>query len=200
MPRPSEASPAGAVLSSSRTQYAVLGLLAHGPRSGYDIKKEVAERISHFWNESVGNLYPVLRRLTEAGLVTRSNDLGNARARLVYTITPAGRRELDAWLREPVDPTPPRLEILLKVYFGAHAEPAVLAGHLAAYRAERARQLMMLEQVVDSLTASGDANVRYLRMTARAGVLAARAALAWCDEMLAELEDDPPSVGATGEE
>jgi hypothetical protein len=37
-------------------------------------------------------------------------------------------------------------------------------------------------------------------MTARAGVLAARAALAWCDEMLAELEDDPPSVGATGEE
>jgi DNA-binding PadR family transcriptional regulator len=173
----------------------VLGLLADGPRSGYDIKKEVAERIAHFWNESIGNLYPVLRRLTESGLVRRTKDRESVRARLVYTITPAGRRELDTWLREPVAPTPPRLEILLKVYFGAHTEDAVLARHIAAYRTERARQLMMLEHAVASLDATGDADLRYLRMTARAGVLAARAALEWCDEMMAELADAPASSG-----
>jgi PadR family transcriptional regulator, regulatory protein AphA len=174
---------------ASRTRYAILGLLADGPRSGYDIKKEVGERIAHFWNESLGNLYPVLRAMTEDGLVTRSDDARSARARAVYRITPAGRRRLEAWLREPVVASPPRLEILLKVYFGAHTDPAVLIAHVAAYRAERASQLAMLERVHHELRATGrSSGLRYLRLTVAAGVHAAKAAIAWCDEALAELD------------
>lgn len=36
------------------TEFAILGLLAEGPLSGYDIKKEVEERLSHFWSQSYG--------------------------------------------------------------------------------------------------------------------------------------------------
>lgn len=173
---------------TSRTQYAILGLLAGGPRSGYDIKKEVAERISHFWNESIGHLYPVLRRLLESGFVTRTSEAGDRRPnRHVYAISETGRQELGNWLREPVVVTPPRLEILLKTYFGAHAEPEVLTAHVEAYRAQRARQLAMLESVHAMLADNAATDdTRYLRMTVRAGVLAARAALAWCDEVLTE--------------
>lgn len=173
---------------ASRTQYAILGLLASGPRSGYDIRKEVAERIAHFWNESIGHLYPVLHRLLEGGLVTRTSEAGRNRpTKHVYAITDAGRRELDRWLREPVVPAPPRLEILLKTYFGAHTSPEVLTAHVEAYRAARAEQLATLEAAHETLSAgSGDDDARYLRMTVRAGVLAARAAVAWCDEVLAE--------------
>jgi DNA-binding PadR family transcriptional regulator len=178
--------------SASRTRYAVLGLLADGPRSGYDIKKEVSERIAHFWNESIGNIYPVLRRLTGEGLVTRSSDAESARARAVYRITEAGRKALDAWLREPVVAAPPRLEILLKVYFGAHAAPGVLARHVAAYRAERARQLAVLERVLAELRSANGDDARHLRLTISAGVHAARAALAWCDESLIELAHTAP--------
>jgi DNA-binding PadR family transcriptional regulator len=179
---------AGGREKASRTQYAILGLLAAGPRSGYDIKKEVAERISHFWNESLGHLYPVLSRLLDAGLVTRTYEPGNGRPmRHVYAITEEGRQQLDSWLREPVVATPPRLEILLKTYFGAHIEPTVLTAHIESYRAERARQLAILESVHAMLSEPATSeDARYLRMTVRAGVLAARAALAWCDEALAE--------------
>lgn len=179
-----------AAAQASRTRFAILGLLASEPRSGYDIKKEVAERISHFWNESVGHLYPVLRRLLETGLVTRTSHRGGARpTRHEYAITEAGRRELEAWLREPVAPTPPRLEILLKTYFGAHAPPEVLTAHVTAYRTERARQLALLESVHDMLrTGAPTGETRHLRMTIRAGILSARAALTWCDEVLAEQE------------
>ena len=177
-----------AVAAPSRTQYAILGLLASGPRSGYDIKKEVTERIAHFWNESIGHLYPVLRRLLDRGLVTRTSETAGSRpTRHVYAITAEGRQELEYWLREPVVPSPPRLEILLKLYFGAHATPEVLTGHIEAYREGRARQLATLQAVHDMLGARPSTDdTRYLRMTVRAGVHSARAALAWCDEVLAE--------------
>jgi DNA-binding PadR family transcriptional regulator len=173
--------------AASRTLYAVLGLLASGPRSGYDIKKEVTDRISHFWNESLGHLYPVLQKLVDLGWVTRRSDASGVRTRHLYEITDEGRAELDRWLREPVVPTPPRLEILLKTYFGAHTDPLVVADHVRTYREERERQLGMLELVHGMLADGGDDADRYLRMTVRAGVLAARAALEWCDEVLSEL-------------
>lgn len=174
--------------ATSRTAYAVLGLLASNPRTGYEIKKEVGERIAHFWNESLGHLYPVLQRLLHNGWVTRRSEAGDRRLRHVYTITAAGRTELADWLREPVVPTPPRLEILLKVYFGAHTDPTVVADHVRAYRGERERQLETLESVHERLISDGEAaDNRYLRMTVRAGVLSARAAITWCDELLAEL-------------
>jgi DNA-binding PadR family transcriptional regulator len=176
------------IAAPSRTQYAILGLLASGPRSGYDIKKEVTERIAHFWNESIGHLYPVLRRLLDRGLVTRTSETAGSRpTRHVYAITAEGRQELEYWLREPVVPSPPRLEILLKLYFGAHATPEVLTGHIEAYREDRARQLATMQAVHDMLGARPSTDdTRYLRMTVRAGVHSARAALAWCDEVLAE--------------
>ena len=182
---------ATAAPATSRSLYAVLGLLASGPRSGYDIKKEVSERISHFWNESLGHLYPVLQRLVERGWVTKNSEAGEMRTRHLYAITDAGREELERWLREPVIPTPARLEILLKTYFGAHTDPAVVAGHVRAYRVERLRQLTTLESVHAILAAGSDDQSQYLRMTVRAGVLAARAALTWCDEVLAELDPGP---------
>lgn len=182
---------ATAAPATSRSLYAVLGLLASGPRSGYDIKKEVSERISHFWNESLGHLYPVLQRLVDRGWVTKQSDAGEVRTRHLYAITDTGREELERWLREPVVPTPPRLEILLKTYFGAHTDPAVVAGHVRAYRVERERQLETLESVHTMLEAAPDGEHRYLRMTVRAGILAARAALSWCDEVLSELHPGP---------
>ena len=47
----------------------VLGLLAHGPRSGYDIKAAVDRSTRFFWAASYGQIYPELRRLEREGLV-----------------------------------------------------------------------------------------------------------------------------------
>jgi len=59
--------------SPSRTIYAVLGFLTVRPMSGYDIKKAVEVSIANFWTESYGQIYPVLKRLTEQGLVEKSD-------------------------------------------------------------------------------------------------------------------------------
>src|SRR5665213_325803 len=78
--------------------WAVLGLLAHGPSSGYDIKRTVDRSIRHFWAASYGQIYPELKRLEEAGWIAGKDADRGGRSRRVYRITAAGRRQLDGWL------------------------------------------------------------------------------------------------------
>lgn len=172
---------------TNRTELAILGLVADGPRSGYDIRKEVSDTLSHFWNESIGHVYPMLARLHERGLLTRSTEPshGGRPPRHLYAITDDGLSELTQWLAEPIEPTPPRLEILLKVYFGTHAGVDVVLEHLERYKASRQQVLGMLTSA-DQELATPRTNKRqiYLRLTVRAGIHSAKSAIAWCDEAL----------------
>src|SRR5688572_19811352 len=103
---------------TNRTRYVILGLLSGGPRSGYDIKRVIEETISHFWSESYGQIYPTLQTLMEEGLATADTDVQEGKpSRKVYSLTEAGRAELRSWISAPVDQTPVRLELLLKLYF-----------------------------------------------------------------------------------
>jgi PadR family transcriptional regulator, regulatory protein AphA len=76
----------------------VLGLLAHGPRSGYDIKTVVDRSTRFFWAASYGQIYPELRRLEREGLVEGEQAPRGGRDRRVYTLTPAGKEALIEWL------------------------------------------------------------------------------------------------------
>ena len=97
--------------------WAVLGLLARGPRSGYDIKAAVDRTIRHFWAASYGQIYPELKRLEAAGWIEGSDGSRGARSRRVYSITAAGRRELRAWLSGTETRIELRDESLLRLFF-----------------------------------------------------------------------------------
>jgi DNA-binding PadR family transcriptional regulator len=104
--------------------------------SGYDIKKEVELRLAHFWSESYGHIYPMLRKLRLRGLVgvrAAGQRRGPTRRKL-YTITSAGRTALRAWFNEPTPPQRPRNEFLLRLFLGRHAPHDVLMRDLTAYR------------------------------------------------------------------
>ena len=87
--------------------------------SGYDIRKEAATSIGHFWSESYGQIYPALRELAALGLARQRPDVGARHARrIVYEITPHGREALRRWLAQPPRSEPVRSELLLKLFFG----------------------------------------------------------------------------------
>jgi hypothetical protein len=52
------------------SRYAVLGMLSMGLKTGYAMKKHVERNLGHFWSESYGQIYPVLRQLVADGLAT----------------------------------------------------------------------------------------------------------------------------------
>lgn len=175
----------------NRTEYALLGLLAAGPKSGYDIKQEVEEVLSHFWHESYGHIYPVLKRLHDQDLATRRKEAQEGRPdRYVYTITDEGRRELRRWLAEPVEPRPPRNELLLKLFFGRFADPGTLASVVEEYGDQARTALERLETVAASLDADEElsADLAYWKMTLDMGLRTLAAIAAWVDDTVETLE------------
>ncbi|MEA2399650.1 MAG: hypothetical protein QOK00_53 [Thermoleophilaceae bacterium] len=131
----------------SPTAYVILGMLAWGPKSGYDIKTTVDQSTRFFWAASYGQIYPELRRLSEAGLVEGEAEAGSGRRRMVYRLTTAGHEALAAWLEEEPQTFEMRDEALLKLFF-ASAAPGTAAASLDAkrgYHEAKVKQLRAIE-------------------------------------------------------
>src|SRR4051794_41826382 len=85
---------------SDTLELAVLGLLHEAPMHGYELRKRLGAALGPFRALSYGTLYPSLRRLSERGLITPSeqpHDVARAAsrpARLVYELTPARPQRL----------------------------------------------------------------------------------------------------------
>src|ERR1700710_1115318 len=101
----------------SPTAYVILGMISREPRSGYEIKALVDDTTRFFWTASYGQIYPELKRLSEAGVGGGSDAPRGERKRTVYAITDDGERELKGWLREPPQTVEMREEGLLKLFF-----------------------------------------------------------------------------------
>src|SRR2546423_11231079 len=82
----------------SPTGRVILGMIALGKRTGYDIKALVDKSTRHFWAASYGQIYPELRRLEEEGLIRGEDDPAGGRQRRAYELTDAGEAALDEWL------------------------------------------------------------------------------------------------------
>src|SRR5215510_14136567 len=100
----------------SPTAYVILGMVSREPRSGYEIKALVDDTTRFFWAASYGQIYPELKRLSEAGLVEGSDAPRGERKRTVYAITADGEDELKDWLRQPPRTVEMREEGLLKLF------------------------------------------------------------------------------------
>lgn len=74
----------------------VLRVVAERPLHGYDIIRELEERSGGLWRPSPGSIYPTLQLLEDEGLVTSEERDG----RRVFSITQAGREELEARMGE----------------------------------------------------------------------------------------------------
>ena len=77
-------------------EFQVLVALVRNDRHGYGIVQDIAERTSGRTRLVPGNLYPVLRRLVEAGLIEEgveppAEELDHKQRRY-YAITPLGKR------------------------------------------------------------------------------------------------------------
>ncbi len=176
------------------TEFAILGLLSKAPSSGYDIKREVEERLSHFWSESYGHIYPMLRRLHEKGLVETHLERQSGKPdRKVYEITPAGRDALEAWFAEPPAPQRPRNEILLRLFLGRHANPEFLIRDVRAQRERFEEARARLAAVQERIGAERDPHPDrlYWELTLSYGLDAFEALIRWGRETEARLKELP---------
>jgi PadR family transcriptional regulator, regulatory protein PadR len=72
----------------------LLAALEDGPRHGYAVIESLREATGGRIDLPTGTIYPALRRLEDAGLVTGTWSAGAGRRRRDYRLTAAGRRAL----------------------------------------------------------------------------------------------------------
>jgi DNA-binding PadR family transcriptional regulator len=80
------------VFSHGHLRLYLLDLIATAPRHGYELIVELGKSFGGTYVPSAGTIYPRLAKLEDEGLVTKTAD----GRKTIYSITDAGRAELDA--------------------------------------------------------------------------------------------------------
>jgi DNA-binding PadR family transcriptional regulator len=174
----------------SPTAYVILGMVSGEARSGYEIKAVVDQTTRFFWAASYGQIYPELKRLSEAGLVTGVDSPTGGRRRTVYEITADGEAELKAWLRRPPRTFEMREEGLLKLFFAGvlpREEAAEILRAMKEYRRGVNAQLRAMEP---AKAASEETHPLSL-IVLRGGIEFTEWFADWCERMEAELRRSP---------
>jgi DNA-binding PadR family transcriptional regulator len=176
----------------SNTAGAVLGMVAIGARSGYEIGRAVERSLRFFWALGPPQIYAELRRLEAEGLLRGADETRGKRPRRTFEVTAAGERALRTWLErdEPV-PLELRDPQLLRLFF-ADALPGVDAS--ARVDAMRRRSERALDHFrAEILPAADGARADGFALpgeVARFGVELHEFIVGWCDRVEAELGED----------
>jgi PadR family transcriptional regulator AphA len=169
----------------------VLGMIALGARSGYEIKSAGDRSFRFFWALGPPQIYAELQRLEEAGLIKGTEEARGRRRRRTFSITRAGRRALHDWLAAD-HPAP--LEVrdpeLLRLFFADELSPQEVREHVAAMRRRSERVLARFEQdVLPAAERTAERGFAYPREVARFGVELHEFIVGWCERMQGRVED-----------
>ncbi len=182
-------------MSKKKTQFVILGLLNEGPLTGYDIKKIIDLRFSFFWNESYGQIFPMLKQLTKDNLIeclpnNETQSEVSKREKIYYRITEQGRQFLLNWLEEPVETETVRFEILLKMYFSNELDSESMKSHIEAFKLRYLEKLALLDLFYAELKPIVDLHDNHAEILSviNFGQKVYRAYVEWSEETIAQLE------------
>lgn len=171
------------------TSYALLGLLASGPMSGYDLRGAVSRSIANFWPIEKSQVYRELTRLEDLGFLEAVEVAQQgAPDKRVYALTREGEQVLDDWLAGPAyQRERVRNAFLVKLFFAWRMPPDRLEALVEQYRVDALSESDRLQALLDRLADVPAA--AFGRATARFGLRHAEATLEWCDETRAALPE-----------
>lgn len=183
--------------------HAMLSLLMDKPQSGYDLAKNFSESISFFWKATHQQIYRELAKLEEQNLVTVETIEQDGRPdKKLYSITEAGRTLLAAWLLQPGEVMPIKEDLLVKLWasdlasgsslMDSHKTVTALRQEFDRHRQLHAEKLATYNQIEQKYyqnaaqASCGQQSYRYLVL--RRGIRYEQDYIAWCDEVLTQLE------------
>ncbi len=102
---------------------AILGFLLERPIHGYDLYKQVNDRLGVAWRIGLSQLYAILKTYETRGWIRSTvRSQGSRPSQKVVELTPAGRRAFAQWLRQPAHGLRElRVDFFLRLYFARSA-------------------------------------------------------------------------------
>ncbi|HWF15645.1 MAG TPA: PadR family transcriptional regulator [Acidimicrobiales bacterium] len=166
-----------------------LAFLKNGPRSSYDLKKEMSSSINFFWYAQHSQVYQQANRLRRDGFVEPRGD-ASKRNRQLLALTAKGSDAVDDWLGSPAASYRVYDESLAKIYFSSLTDPDVTRELLLDQQRRHADQLAEFEQLETVLRGVDFGRVVPGQLYAlRLGIEVERTYMGWIDQCLADLRD-----------
>ena len=160
------------------TAKVILGMLAFGKNTGYEIKQFVDHSTRFFWAASYGQIYPELKRLEDQGLVRGRPEPSGGRARTVFELTDDGRVALNGWLASDVEQVYElRDEGMLKLFF-SDTQPERRIENIRAMRERQERKLAQLRAIKPMAQRHGPEGPR---LTLELGIGFTQWMVEWCE-------------------
>ncbi len=160
-------------------RYALIGLLAWRPSSGYELTKRFAVSIAHAWPVSHSQIYPELARLVSEGLIEQTEE--GPRGRKTYAATPAGVAALREWMQSTEPAYDRRSEADLREFFLWVIPPADALAYLERSANVYRRRLAELENIARTVDWTSDVPNRAMRLTLEKGMRNYRMLIEWAD-------------------
>lgn len=124
-------------------RHAILALLTVEPMTGYDLYKQFESSVGYVWHAPDSQLYPMLRRMEDEGLLDGEEvSWGQRGKKRRYTATAAGIAEFRHWMNTPLEYSRERDPIHLKAAYLEWAEPASARAQMIAHRDHFAERLV----------------------------------------------------------
>lgn len=166
-------------------ELAILGLLKERPMHGYELRKQLAQRLGLFWTVSFGSLYPTLKKLERRGVVEKVPTDADERPRRKqeYRITAAGEADFLELLGELDAQTLEQEKFSLRLTFFRYLRPEIrlrLLERRRSYLHERLEQADRALRRAVRLRAD-----TYTIALMRHGLNGINNDIAWLDELIA---------------
>jgi len=175
-----------------KTRFVILGLLREQPMTGYELKKWIDLKMSLFWRESFGQLYPELGKMVQEGLiqVKEENETGG-RGKTRYVITENGRVAFNGWMSEICEKDTIRSEARLKFFLADEENEENLIQLLKDFHQQNSERLAMLESVRQRMAAyQSEPQNKYVKHMLDLGIRQQQLCCDWSRDYIRELEGD----------
>ncbi|ERI93681.1 transcriptional regulator, PadR family [Clostridiales bacterium oral taxon 876 str. F0540] len=172
-----------------KTRYVLLGLLQEEELSGYEMKKAIDIRMSFFWQESFGQIYPELNKMIEEGLIDFSSNESSEkmkREKIRYKITPKGEEKFKKWMEAENEKDTARSEFLLKMFLSTDKNTEEMRRHIVQFKEQSEEKLKLFNLFYKDLSKIVDMhnNHKYILRVLDLGIRQAKLYVEWSNEIL----------------
>jgi DNA-binding PadR family transcriptional regulator len=140
-------------LQPTTTTYAILGLLAAGPSSPYDLSVRLQVAYAFYWPRARSHVFTEAKKIAALGWAAGAVRRTGKRQRTEYTITPEGRIALEAWLATTPAMFSMESEHLVRVYLASFGSTEDLFRVLDSAREQANGMLRLAERVISTYEA-----------------------------------------------
>jgi PadR family transcriptional regulator AphA len=168
----------------------LLGLLASGERTGYELTRDFDVSLANVWAASHSQIYPELAKLEAAGLIrkTAAGPRGSQR----YAITPEGETSVRMWLAETSPLDNPRTEWMVRVFFLGMLPPAQAEAYFHDQQRLHAAKVERYRALAEECPAD-NTETRWQRIALEAGIRHESAMADWAAWAIDELHRTLPA-------